>query len=154
MTGVTDIVACPVCGTEVSLTDTHCPKCNAEFAPGVMDEPLDAAVAARRKERMAMRSRNSNRAQFVPTWQAIILSLTYAVGYGSIIVANYISSGGLVNRQYEQIMLIIGAVTLAAAVVSAFLIGRLGGSQSSRLSFALIATFLLLLPPLAILFSW
>ena len=58
------------------------------------------------------------------------------------------------NRQYEQLMLIIGAVTIAAAVVSAFLIGKLGGSQSSRLSFALIATFLLLIPPLAILFTW
>lgn len=153
MTGTTDIVACPVCGTEVSLTDTHCPKCNAEFAPGVMDEPLESAIAARRKERKNSRSVLSGTGS-LPSMQIILLSLTYAVGYGSIIAANYISSGGIVNQGYEQIMLLVGAITLAAAVVSAFLIGRFGSIQSGRISFALIATFVLLIPPLVFMFSW
>ncbi len=154
MNEVTDIVACPVCGTQVSLTDTHCPKCNAEFAPGVMDEPLDAAVAAKHRERKAARSGLMTKGGMVPSMQVTILAVTYAVGYASVIAANYISSGGIINQQYEQLLIMAGALTLAAAIVSAFFVGRLGNIQSTRISFALIATFLLLIPPLLIIFKW
>ncbi len=151
MTEVTDIVACPVCGTEVSLTDTRCPKCNAEFAPGVMDEPLDAAaVTARKKDRKA----GAQGRGIMPSMQATVLAITYAVGYGSIIAANYVSSGGIINQSYMQLLLAIGGLTVAIAVGSALMMGRLGGVQASRVSFALIATFVLLIPPLVFIFRW
>lgn len=151
MNEVADIVACPVCGTEVSLTDTRCPKCNAEFAPGVMDEPLDTSMTARKKER---KSGSESGKRVLPSTQAVVLAVTYAVGYGSIIAANYVSSGGIVNQMYELVLLAIGGLTLAVSVASALLMGRIGGIQASRVSFALVATFVLLIPPLVFIFKW
>lgn len=154
MTRFTEIIACPVCGTEVSLTDSHCPKCNAEFAPGVMDEPIESAANARTKERRPGRAGSSKRGVMAST-QATALGLTYAIGYGSIIAANYISSGGIVNQSYEQLMLLLGGVTLLVAFVSALAMSRVGNTaKASKTSFAMIATFLLLIPPLLLLFKW
>ncbi len=152
MNEISDIVACPVCGTEVSLTDTHCPKCNAEFAPGVMDEPAYQGTASKKSERkMSASGRNTVTSS---STQVIALLLTYAFGYGTIIAANYVSSGGIINLGYEQLLLLLGGITLAAAVVSAFMIGRIGGAQSGKVTFALLAAFVLLIPPLVIVFKW
>ena len=150
-----DIVACPVCGTEVSLTDTHCPKCNAEFAPGVMDEPLDTAVTETRAESRGQREFSLSKETVRPVTQAALLSITYGIGYLSLIVANYISNGGTVNLNYEQLMILIGGVTLIVAFVSAAAMGRIGRTaQASRTSLALIAAFILLIPPLVLVFKW
>ncbi len=158
MEDVIEVVACPVCGREVSMTDPSCPHCGAEFEPGTTDEPTGMArtggakteaTAVTANEHKGMSGFNSS-----VLAQISLLVITYAFGYGSIIAGNYVSSGGLLNGSPEMMLVAAGVVTIAASLITALLLGRAGNAETGRLSFSMIALFLLLIPPLFLVFHW
>lgn len=157
MEDVIEVVACPVCGKEVSMEDPSCPHCGAEFDPGVTEEPSAAGhtgSAATHETALKTHSGNGFFNFSSPIAQMSLLGLTYIFGYGSILAGNYVSNGGLLNGSSEMMLVGAGIVTIAVSVLTALLLGRTGNAKTGRMSFSMIALFLLLIPPLFLVFSW
>jgi hypothetical protein len=153
MEEVVEVVACPVCGKEVTMEDVSCPHCRAAFEPGTAEEP---AVAGRGSSN-ALHQKNAARDNFnfdSAGVQTSLLGITYVFGYGSIIAANYVSSGGLLNASSEMMLVTAGIITIAFSILIAFFLTRVGDIRTWKINYSMIALFLLLLPPLILAFKW
>ncbi len=155
MEDVIEVVACPVCGKEVSMADPSCPHCGAEFEPGTAEEPVVQGHGGRTAAHESALTSHNGMFDFNSTMvQMSLLGITYIFGYGSIVAGNYISNGGLLNASSEMILVVAGIITIAVSIFTALLLGRTGGAKTERLSFSMIALFLLLIPPLFLAFHW
>jgi hypothetical protein len=136
-----EIIACPVCGAEVTLEDKECPNCKAEFAPGVMEAPVDKQVTINKEMNVRL------------PLLSILMFVSYAAGYSNIIAANYFSLGGLINTGIMDILIAAGAVIIVASFIFAYIVSR-KEKGFAPIAIGAAAAFLLLLPPLAILLKW
>jgi len=145
MQKVKEIIACPICGAEVTLEDKFCPKCNVEFAPGVMNVPQwDERSAKKPGERRIYSS------TFI---QASIISIAYIVGYGTILAGSYVSSIGTADLNSMLFLAVSGGTTVAFAIFAAAYIGTRRGTEAMRVSVPMIVAFVMLLPML-MLMKW
>ncbi|MBX8631796.1 MAG: hypothetical protein KIY12_01885 [Thermoplasmata archaeon] len=152
MEDVVEIIACPVCNQEVTLEDESCPFCGAEFAPGVVSSGNRAGRNVANTHSASISSRTHTGPASSRAMQMGLLGITYVLGYVTIVVANYISNGGLVNTGPEMILIGVGAVTIMIALAGAVILGKIGGPASFRFNIPLLAGFILLLPTLLFIF--
>lgn len=136
-----EVIVCPVCGTDVSLEDTECPNCGAEFAPGITEEP------------QAVVERHEGRREVGLAGYSVLVTLVFAVGYGTVLVANYVSLGGTVNTGAMDALVAAGAITILISFIAALTISR-AVTGFSRIAVGLFASFIMMLPGLIIVLRW